>query len=68
MLGGFAIGLLGPVVFGSWRLYGAITDSLGLDSVKNLLLQIVIFAIFGVVLGIAGLRISLMLRRLSAGK
>jgi len=68
MLAGLAIGLLGPVVLASWRLYGAITDSLGLDSVKNLLLQIAIFAVFGALLGIAGLRISLTLRRLSTGK
>lgn len=68
MLAGLSIGLLGPVVFGAWRLYGAITDSLGLDSVANLLLQILMFAILGAVLGIAGFRISLMLRRLSASK
>jgi hypothetical protein len=67
-LGGLAIGLLGPVIFGAWRLYGAITDSLGLDSAANLLLQIVMFAILGPALGIAGFRISLALRRLSASK
>jgi len=68
MLGGLAIGLLGPVIFGAWRLYNAIADSLGLDSVANLLLQILMFAILGAALGIAGFRISLMLRRLSASK
>lgn len=68
MLAGFAVGLLGPLILGFWALFGAITDSLGLDSVMNLLLQIVMFAIFGVLLGIAGFRISLTMRRLSTGK
>ena len=46
------LGLLGPINFLLWNMYNAITDKLGLDSVRNLIINVVIFAAIGVVAGI----------------
>ena len=51
IIAGVLIGALGSVVYAMWRLYGVITDALGLDTVLNLALQIVMFAFLGALLG-----------------
>ncbi|MCE5198139.1 MAG: hypothetical protein ABFD54_01890 [Armatimonadota bacterium] len=66
--GGVLIGLLATVAYGMWLIYGWITDRLGLDSVSNLCIQLVLFAILGIMLGIAGFKITNVLRRLGACK
>ncbi len=45
---GCAAGLTNLVL---WHMYGAITDRLGLDTVKNLLVNLVLFAVIGAVIG-----------------
>jgi hypothetical protein len=49
---GLAIGLLGPVNLGLWTLYNRVTDHLGLDTVRNLLVNLAIFAALGVAAGV----------------
>ena len=57
---GALIGLLGPANWLLWRMYNALTDRMGLDSVANLLLNLAIFLSLG--LG-SGLAYGLLLRR-----
>jgi len=52
VLGGIA-GLLGPANLLLWWVYNRITDRLGLDSVRNLLVNLALFAALGVVAGLA---------------
>ena len=59
---GVLSGALLTLVYGMWRLYGVITNALGLDSVANLGLQLVLFAALGAILGAVILRISLLLK------
>ena len=51
-LTGFLVGLLGPANFLLWKVYNAITDRLGLDTVKNLLVNLALFAALGVIAGL----------------
>ena len=62
ILAGGLIGALGAMVYGMWRVYGLVTDALGLDSVANLVLELVTFAVVGALLGVAVLSISNLLR------
>jgi len=62
IIAGTLTGALGLVVYGMWRAYGAITNALGLDSLANLGLQILMFAAVGAVLGVAGFKISALLK------
>ena len=48
-LAGLAIGIGN---YALWRVYNAITDQLGLDSVKNLVVNLVLFAVVGVAFGL----------------
>ena len=49
---GFLVGLaIGIGNFILWTIYNAITDSLGLDTVKNLLVNLALFIVLGVVIG-----------------
>lgn len=64
VVAGTLIGALGTVVWGMWHVYGAITDKLGLDSLANLGLQLVLFAATGAAVGVCIARISLLLKRL----
>ena len=50
---GLLLGFLGPVNFGLWIIYNKITDRLGLDTVKNLLVNLALFVILGIVSGLA---------------
>ncbi len=47
------IALAGPVNLAAWKVYNAITDRLGLDSVKNLLVNLALFVVIGIVAGLA---------------
>ena len=50
---GLLIGVLvGAGNFALWNGYNAITDKLGLDTVKNLLTNLCLFIVLGVVIGI----------------
>ncbi len=50
---GFTIGLLvGAGNYGLWTVYNAITEHLGLDTVKNLLVNLGLFVIVGLLVGI----------------
>lgn len=51
-LKGLIVGLLGPLNLVLWKLYNTITDRLGLDSVKNLLVQLGLFLALGTVAGL----------------
>lgn len=62
-LAGFLLGGLLTVVYGMWRLYGAITDRLGLDSVANLVLELVLFAVVGVLIALIAFKITQYLRK-----
>ncbi len=45
-------GLFGPFNWVMWRIYNAITDHYGLDTVKNLLINLALFIVVGIVLGV----------------
>ncbi len=50
---GLLIGVLvGAGNFALWNGYNAITDKLGLDTVKNLLTNLCLFVVLGVVIGV----------------
>lgn len=50
---GMVIGLLiGVGNYALWRVYNAITDRLGLDTVKNLLVNLGLFIVLGVLIGL----------------
>ena len=61
---GVLIGLLGTLIYIMWRVYGVITNALGLDSVTNIGLQLLMFAALGVMLAFAIFKISLLLKRI----
>lgn len=53
VLKGFLIGLaVGAGNFALWTVYNAITDRLGLDTVKNLLVNLGLFIGLGIIIGI----------------
>ncbi len=50
---GFVIGLLvGAGNYGLWTVYNAITEHLGLDTVKNLLVNLGLFVAVGLLVGV----------------
>ncbi len=57
VLNGFAHGLIGTLVLAMWFVYNALTNHYGLDTVKNLLINLAVF------IGV-GLAAGLILRRL----
>jgi len=52
-LRGLAVGCLGILNWVLWRLYNAIMDQLGLDTVKNLLVNLALFVALGIAGGVA---------------
>jgi hypothetical protein len=64
VIAGVLLGGIGPLVYWMWRLYGAIANALGLDSVANLCLQLVLFAVLGGILGIGILKTSEQLKKM----
>ena len=61
---GFLVGVTGTLVYGLWHAYNAITDAVGFDSAFNLVLQLLIFAFLGVVIGIVTTRILARIEKL----
>jgi hypothetical protein len=53
---GFIV-LLGPLLYGAWRMYNAIEDHWGLDSVRALEINAAIFVVGGVAIGLAARRL-----------
>lgn len=51
-LRGLLVGLLGPANLVMWKVYNALTDRMGLDTVKNLLVQLGLFVGLGVAVGL----------------
>lgn len=49
---GAAVGLLGPANWLLWRVYNGIEDHYGLDSVKAMLLNLALFAVLGIAVGL----------------
>lgn len=62
-LTGLLWGLLLTANWVLWRIYNAITDRLGLDTVRNLLVNLALFAVLG---AIAGYLVALRAKRRSA--
>jgi hypothetical protein len=60
--GGVLIGSLLTLIYGFWHLYNAITGALGLDSLANLGLQLLMFVIFGSLLGLVIFKLTIVLR------
>ncbi len=52
LLSGFLIGLVGPLNLLLWEMYNGITNRLGLDTVRNLLVNLALFVVLGLVAGI----------------
>ncbi|MGC8863216.1 MAG: hypothetical protein ACP5R5_10640 [Armatimonadota bacterium] len=63
VLAGGLLGSLLTVVYGMWHIFGAVTDALGLDSVGNLIIELILFAAVGAIIGLAAFGISVALRR-----
>jgi Na+/proline symporter len=49
---GLAVGLLGPLNWVMWLVYNLITDSLGLDTVRNLIVNVGLFVVVGALIGV----------------
>jgi len=52
LMRGFGVGLLGSVCYLMWLIYNAVIRRLGLDSVAALLLNLGIFVVVGIAIGI----------------
>ncbi len=63
VLAGMLIGSLLTVVYGMWRVFGVVTNALGLDSVANLVIEPALFAVIGVIVGTAAFKIAALLRK-----
>jgi len=50
---GLACGLSGPAIWVMWRIYNGIIGRFGLDSVKGLLVNLALFLVVGLVIGLA---------------
>ena len=62
---GLLWGLAGPLNWLLWRIYNAITDRNGLDTVKNLVINLALFVFVGVVIGVVAARLHLRASALS---
>jgi len=51
-LQGLVVGLLGPLNWLLWKIYDALTDRNGLDSVRNLEINVALFVAVGAVMGV----------------
>jgi len=49
---GLACGLSGPAMWAMWRIYNGIAGHYGLDSVKGLLVNLALFVVVGLVVGL----------------
>lgn len=53
---GLAIGLLGTLNWLLWHIYNALTDRNGLDTVRNLVINLLLFVLLGGLIGLAASR------------
>lgn len=58
IVSGLLMGGLLTLVYGLWRLFNALSETWGLATVKNLALQLVLFALIGVAVGWAIARLN----------
>jgi hypothetical protein len=58
------IGSIATLAYVMWQVYNLVINALGLDSVLNLVVQIVIFTALGVTIGAVVYKLSLILKRL----
>lgn len=49
---GLLTGLIGPLNFALWTLYNALTERNGLDTVRNVAVNITVFVVIGLALGV----------------
>ena len=49
---GLGVGVIGPANWLLWRLYNALTDRNGLDTVRNFAVNLVVFVVIGLGIGI----------------
>jgi hypothetical protein len=52
LLRGLLIGLFGPLNWLLWRVYNALTDRNGLDTVWNLIINLALFLVVGALIGL----------------
>ena len=52
LLVGLLLGLIGPAGWGLWHVYNGIMGRYGLDSVKGLLLNLALFVVIGLAIGV----------------
>ena len=60
---GLLAGLLGPLNWTLWTVYNRITDTVGLDTVRNLVINVALFVVVGALIGVAA---GLAIRRVGA--
>jgi len=53
VVAGLLLGLLGPAAFSLWHVYNGIMGRYGLDSVKGLLINLALFSVVGLAIGVA---------------
>ncbi|MCX8053327.1 MAG: hypothetical protein N3B12_05930 [Armatimonadetes bacterium] len=63
VIAGALIGSLLTVAYGMWRLFEVITNMLGLDSVANLIIELVLFAVAGLVVALVASRIAVLIKK-----
>ena len=51
-IAGLTVGLLAPLNWALWRLYNAITDSAGIDTVRNVVINLILFVVLGFGIGV----------------
>ena len=52
LLVGLMVGAVGPLAWGMWRVYNAVIGRYGLDSVRGLLINLMLFVVMGAVVGL----------------
>src|SRR5690348_12153185 len=49
---GLLVGLIGPLNWLLWRVYNALTDRIGLDTVRNVAVNLLLFVVIGALIGV----------------
>lgn len=59
VLVGFGWGMVGPINYLLWKMYNALTNHFGLDTMVNLYLNLAIFAVLGLTAGfVIGMKVK----------
>ncbi|HLK56634.1 MAG TPA: hypothetical protein VKU00_08725 [Chthonomonadaceae bacterium] len=56
---GLLFGLIGPLNWLLWKLYNALTDANGLDTVRNLFINLTVFVVVGALIGFGIVQVRL---------